>query len=191
MSKTPFKKIRLSHHDYIGVGAYFVTLRAHERKCIFGGISGGEVVLNDIGQIVNREWLRSAEIREEIVLDAYVVMPNHLHGIVIFPDKNNGERGAGCRPALQGRSSREHETRSLSTFIGQFKAVTTTAIRRLAQQPDLRVWQTRFFDRVVRNETEMNRTREYIFNNPAQWELDEENPSAMPGSVAPDGSPLL
>jgi len=188
MGRTPFKTIRLPHHDYTGAGAYFVTLCAHGRECIFGDISKGEVVLNDIGRIVEREWLRSAEIRKEIVLDAYVVMPNHLHGIVIFPAEV-----AGCRPALrnparnpaprgQPRSSREHEARSLSTFIGQFKAVTTTAIRRLAQQPDLQVWQTRFFDRVVRNETELNQTREYIFNNPAQWELDEENPSVPPDS---------
>ena len=185
MPKTPFKRIRLPQHDYTGAGAYFVTLCAHERKCIFGGISRGEAVLNDIGQIVEREWQRSAEIRKEIVLDAYVVMPNHLHGIVIFPEEKADcrtveEEGAGCRPAL--RTSREHEMRSLSTFIGQFKAVTTTAIRRLSQQPDLQIWQTRFFDRVVRNETELNRTREYIFNNPAQWEFDEENPSAAPDS---------
>lgn len=139
---------------------------------MFGSISNGEVVLNDIGQIVKREWLRSAEIRKEILLDAFVVMPNHLHGIVIFP-----EGKADCRPAL--RKSREHESRSLSTFIAQFKSVTTTAIRRLARQQDLRVWQARFYDRVLRNETELNRTREYILNNPAQWEFDDENPSIV------------
>jgi len=188
MGTTPFKAIRLPHHDYTGAGAYFVTLCAHGRKCIFGNISKGEVVLNDIGQIVAHEWQKSAEIRKEIVLDAYVVMPNHLHGIVIFPEEKAGcptsteETRAGCRPALRGRTSREHESRSLSTFIAQFKAVTTTVIRRLAQQPNLRVWQTRFFDRVLRNEMELNRTREYIFNNPAQWESDEENPSAAPDS---------
>lgn len=182
MGKTPFKRIRLPHHDYTGSGAYFVTLCAHGRNCIFGRISRGEVVFNDIGRIVDREWQRSAEIRREIVLDAYVVMPNHLHGIVIFPEERADCRPALRNPALRGlpRSSREHESRSLSTFIAQFKAVTTTAIRRLAQQPDLRVWQTRFFDRVLRNETELNRTREYIFNNPAQWESDEENPSVTP-----------
>jgi putative transposase len=179
MQKTLFKRIRLPHHDYTGVGAYFVTLCAHGRKCIFGIISNGEVVLNDIGQIVNRAWLRSAEIRKEIVLDAYVVMPNHFHGIVIFPQGKADSRPmedkkAGCRPAL--RTSREHEVRSLSTFIGQFEAVTTTAIRRLMRQPDLRVWQARFYDRILRNETELNRAGEYILKNPAQWETDEENP---------------
>ncbi len=138
------------------------------------------MVLNDIGLIVYREWLRSAEIRKEILLDAYVIMPNHLHGIVIFLEDE-----ADCRPALQKsvlqspaqlRLSRQHEARSLSTLIKQFKAVATTAIRRHVQQSDLQVWQTRFFDRVIRNETELNRIREYIFNNPAQWELDKENP---------------
>lgn len=190
MQKTPFKRIRLPHHDYTGAGAYFVTLCAHGRKCIFGEIPKGEVVLNDIGRIVEREWLCSAEIRKEIVLDAYVVMPNHLYGIVIFLEGKADCRPALRNPALRTRSSRQRESRSLSTFIAQFKAVTTTAIRRLAQQPDLRVWQTRFFDRFLRNETELNRTREYIFNNPAQWEFDKENPSVTPDSVAPDGSPL-
>jgi putative transposase len=164
-----------------------VTLCAHGRKCIFGRISNGEVVLNDIGQIVNREWLRSTEIRKEIVLDAYVVMPNHLHGIVIFQEEKADCRSretADCRPALQNsglrvRSSREHESRSLSTFIAQFKAVITTAIRRLTRLPDLRVWQARFFDRVLRDEMELNRAREYILNNPAQWESDAENPSVV------------
>jgi len=173
MPNPRFKRIRLPQHDYTGAGAYFVTLCAHERKCIFGAILSGEVVVNDIGRIVEREWLRSAEIRKEILLDTYVVMPNHLHGIVVFPEGR--EERAGCRPALRG--SREHATRSLSTFIGQFKAVTTTAIRRFAQQPGMQVWQMRFYDRVIRNETELNRTREYILNNPAQWELDEENPN--------------
>jgi putative transposase len=171
MRATPFKRIRLAHHDYTGAGAYFVTVCAYEWKSIFGEIVGGEVILNDIGRILEREWLRSGEIRKEIVLDAFVVMPNHLHAIVIFREER--EDRAGCRPALRG--SREHETRSLSTFIGQFKAVTTAVIRRFMQEPEMRVWQMRFYDRVIRNETELNRMREYILNNPAQWHLDEEN----------------
>ena len=148
------------------------------------------MVLNDIGQIVEHEWLHSAEIRKEILFDAYVIMPNHLHGIVIFIEGREEKRAdcrpleeeADCHPALR-RTSRQHKARSLSTFIAQFKAVATTSIRRLVQQPNLQVWQTRFFDRVIRSEAELNQTREYIFNNPVQWEFDKENPSATPDDL--------
>jgi REP element-mobilizing transposase RayT len=87
--------LRLAHYDYIRAGAYFITLCAFRRELLFGAIAGGEVRLSAAGQIAAEEWERSAEIRAEIELDAWVVMPNHLHGIVVITDSSAGAHGDG------------------------------------------------------------------------------------------------
>ncbi|MGH6960982.1 MAG: hypothetical protein ACREE7_10900 [Dongiaceae bacterium] len=81
------RSIRLSGYDYAQAGGYFVTLCTHRRRSLFGEIVHAEMKLNSIGKVVQAEWLRSAELRAEIVLDAFVVMPNHLHGIALIQEK--------------------------------------------------------------------------------------------------------
>lgn len=96
------RSIRLKGHDYSGPGAYFVTLCTYNRECLFGEIEDGEMRLNNMGHVVRDKWVRSADIRPGIVLDAFVVMPNHVHGIVIFGDGNTvgAHRGAPYRRAM-------------------------------------------------------------------------------------------
>ena len=83
------RSICLKGYDYRQAGTYFVTLCTYNRECLFGEVVDGEMHLNELGQIVHEEWLRSADIRPEMVLDAFVVMPNHLHGIIIITDAPN------------------------------------------------------------------------------------------------------
>jgi REP element-mobilizing transposase RayT len=81
------KSVRLSGHDYSGPGIYFVTLVTENRECLFGQVVDGEMILNDLGRIVQEEWMRSPQIRSELDMDRWIVMPNHFHGIVFIRPK--------------------------------------------------------------------------------------------------------
>jgi putative transposase len=177
--KTPFKSIRLRYLNYDEPGAYFVTLVAHERRCLFGSVSDGEVCLSASGEIVRLEWQRSAELRPRISFDAFVVMPNHFHAIVLFHTESPSARSAALRP-ITPRHRFERAPASLSSLIAGFKAATTRRIRAALQRPSLPVWQPRFYDHVIRNETDLAKIRAYIAGNPAEWRSDSENPDRVP-----------
>jgi REP element-mobilizing transposase RayT len=187
------RSIRLAGYDYAQAGAYFVTICAHERVCLFGEVSGGEMRLNEIGQIAAEEWVRSAEIRREIELDEWVVMPNHLHGIVVIvadppthgDSSSVGAHGHALAVGATGRSplrqDRPHgpPKRSLGSFIAGFKSAVTTRINTLQGTPGAPVWQRNYYEHVIRDEDDLARIREYIANNPLQWDIDKNNPTHM------------
>jgi len=171
--------IRLKDYDYSRAGAYFVTLCSFNRECILGDVVGGEVRLNDIGAIAQREWVRSSEIRSEVHLDEFVLMSNHLHGIVLILG-NDIVGATGGRPLGGNRRLPLHgpQTRSLASFISGFKASCTHSINELRASPD-RLWQRNYYEHVIRNENALNAIREYIKANPSQWQGDSENPDAI------------
>jgi REP-associated tyrosine transposase len=145
------RSIRLKHYDYAKEGMYFFTICTYKRQFLFGTVANGEMHLNDFGQIVYDEWQKTPEIRHEIQLDLLIVMPNHLHGIVIISNRNVGATGGSPFPAR---------------------------INKVRGTPEAPVWQRNFYEHVIRDEESLNRIREYILNNPAQWDLDPENPEA-------------
>ena len=109
------RSIRLPGYDYAGPGHYFVTLCTEERLCLFGDVEEGQMILNELGRIADEEWLRSAELRSEVKLNLHVVMPNHLHGLVIFqPQAPTPEPG----PVQPARARHERPKRSLSRSLG-------------------------------------------------------------------------
>jgi REP element-mobilizing transposase RayT len=168
-----FKTIRLRHFAYSETGAYSLTLVTHERQCLFGTVEDEEMYLSPYGEIVHEEWLRSAEIRPQIRLDEYVIMPNHIHAIVWIED-DLAEKSA--RSAALPRGSRERTPASVSSLMVGFKAATTRRIRESMGNPKLSVWQPRFHDHVIRSEAVLNALREYIQANPRNWNRDTENP---------------
>lgn len=170
------RSIRWADYDYRLSGLYFVTICAHERLCLFGDIVGNTVRLNAAGQAVAAEWVRSGEIRREIALDAFVVMPNHLHGIVAV---DQSVHPAGSAPGRRNRS--------LGSLINGFKAATTRRLNELRGTVGASVWQRNYYEHVVRNEGELNRIREYIALNPAKWAADRENPAAVRSSESKAG----
>jgi REP element-mobilizing transposase RayT len=100
------RSIRLPAYDYAQAGAYFVTMVTHQRQCLFGEIVGGQMRLAAYGQVVSEQWLRSALVRGEIELDAFIVMPNHIHGIVIICAQPMGVGAHGRAPQLIARRGR-------------------------------------------------------------------------------------
>ena len=102
MNRHHRRSIRLRNYDYTQCGAYFVTICTEERRCIFGQVVGGEMVVNEWGQIVAEEWEQTAIIRPNVELDAFVVMPNHVHAIIVIADDGRGGRG------MDGRGMMHH-----------------------------------------------------------------------------------
>jgi REP element-mobilizing transposase RayT len=179
--------IRLKDYVYSQNGAYFVTICTLQRECLFGEIVNGEMVSNDMGRIVVDEWEKTGLIRSNVDLDVFAVMPNHFHAIFLIHDNV----GAQCmRPEsvakatmLQTNDNRAHvsaplrrQSGSIGSVFAGFKSATTKQINMLRNNPGCPLWQRNYYERVIRNEDELSRAREYIINNPMKWELDKENP---------------
>ena len=178
------RSIRFPEYDYSQSGIYFVTICTYQKQCLFGDIQDGKMFLNHIGKIVREEWLKSSQIHQEIELDEWIIMPNHLHGILAIAkndvvnigNQTNLAQGANLAP-LRGNISRQRKPRSLSSFIGGFKSSVTKRIKAFCTQPNPRVWQRNYYESIVRDEQRLNRIREYILNNPQKWAEDPEKPA--------------
>jgi putative transposase len=173
------RSIRLGGYNYAQAGVYFVTICTFHRECLFGDIRDGKMQLNQYGRIVEGEWLWTAFLRPEIILDLYAVMPNHIHGIVIKNDVEDTLVGATRRVAPSSDTTPHPNgptSGSIGAIIGQFKSVVTKQINVLRQSPGARVWQRNYYERIVRDDDELNKVRDYIENNPLNWTDDENNP---------------
>jgi REP element-mobilizing transposase RayT len=165
------KSVRIKDYDYSQPGAYFVTICTRNRECMFGEIIDGEMVLNRFGIIVNEEWLRTAILRvwETVEIDTYIIMPNHVHGIVVI---NHGRGVLQYAPTGMLRSP----SQTIGAIIRGFKSASTKRINLSRNTPGNPVWQRNYYEHVIRDEDDLNRIRQYIFENPAHWAEDEENP---------------
>lgn len=185
------RPIRLKEYDYSQPGAYFVTICAWDRKCFFGDVINGEMELNRYGRIIEGEWLQTGNVRSNVEIDQYVVMPNHIHGILIINENNNHPATHNANTDENGvneQNDATHQNRathrvaptlgsnSLEAIMGQFKSAVTKQINRLRNTPGHPVWQRNYYEHVIRNERGLNAIREYIINNPLQWDQDENNP---------------
>lgn len=190
------RSIRLPYYDYRQNGAYFFTICTLNRECLFGHVENDTMRLNEAGHIAHNEWLRSAEMRREIALDEFVVMPNHLHGIV-FISETGGMRNDGKKAqdpatdsdgtATSARTEGVHRTplqrparASLGTFINGYKASVTKRLTALHILSGASVWQRNYYEHIIRNDDDLDRIRHYIANNPACWKDDRENPAFHP-----------
>lgn len=164
------RSIRLKDYDYAEAGGYFLTICSFKRKCIFGKVINGERYLNKIGRVVKEEWMRTIYLRKEIILDEFIIMPNHVHGIVMITESDVGATG---RSPLQTKGPKP---RSIGSFIAGFKSSATKRINKMLGTPGIPVWQRNFYEHIIRNEYDLNEIRQYILDNPRRWELDEDNP---------------
>lgn len=173
------QSIRLARYDYSQEGAYFITICTHKDRCILGRIVGEDMILNDFGRIVLREWNRSSSIRTEIELDAFIIMPNHIHGIVFIHPVG----ACGCTPEAECPDKSGVPIppgvpkRSLSSFVLGFKTAVTIQINTLRRTPGKPFWQRNFHEHVIREEGTLYQCRTYIEQNPLKWTIDKENPA--------------
>ena len=192
------RSLRLQGYDYAQAGAYFVTLCTQGRECLFGEIMDGKMLLNDAGRMVNEEWHALPQRFPTVELDAFVVMPNHVHGIIVIASSGNNPApvGAGLVPARNGATTRVAPTLgdrvapTLGDMVGAFKSrVTVKYVHGVKSNGWLschgRVWQRNYYEHIIRDEASLHRIREYIVNNPLQWALDRENPANVGTGLVP------
>jgi putative transposase len=164
--------IRLRNHDYSRMGVYFITICAYNRECLFREIANGKMRLNEYGTIIHEEWIKTGQIRRNIKLDEWIIMPNHVHFIIII----DGDGRGTARRAPTGEQFGKPTIGTIPTIIRSFKSAVTKRINELRGLPGIPLWQRNYYDHIIRNEKSMNEIREYIKFNPIQWEKDELNP---------------
>ncbi len=170
--KTPYRRknsLRKPGYDYASDGAYFVTICTHQRLHFFGEIENGEMRLSKLGEIVADCWLQIPSHHSMVDLDVYVVMPNHIHGIVII---NHDDRRGMIYHAPTTREFSKPVAKSISSIIGTFKAAVTRSVNLLPNAPETPIWQRNFHDRIIRNQREYEIIATYVENNPTLWEQD-------------------
>ncbi len=183
-NKYRIESTRLKNYDYSSDGAYFITICTKNRNHYFGEIVNAKMELTDIGKIAWEQWFLSEKIRTNIILDEFIVMPNHIHAIIVI-DNNKNQR---CRDVVHNVSTEStrknyhgnHKImsdispikKSISHMVREFKSAITRNGRKI--NPNFG-WQTRFWDHIIRNDAEFHRIKKYIIENPEKWWRDRNN----------------
>lgn len=156
------KRYRLPYFNYASSHLSFVTICTDKRVPLFGTVRNGVMHLSREGRMADESWLLIPQLCDYASLDEYVIMPDHIHGIIAI--ENPDEPRSIAAPVFAVRQ------RSVSTAVRNFKSAVTTKIRKLHDDPGCIVWQSRFYERIIRSDDALYRIREYIRNNPAAWE---------------------
>lgn len=180
------QSIRLKNYDYSQSGLYFVTICTQNRECLFGDVVDGKIKLNNIGLLINKYWKKLTD-KFPIELDEYVVMPNHMHGIIIIKQtkivgvsfmkpeikmaitKSNRHMGL-----MNQKTGLINQTPTLGLIIRYFKSKCTYEMHKNGFNNDL--WQRNYYEHIIRTENDLNKIRMYISENPNIWDRDRNNP---------------
>ena len=169
------RSIRIPGYDYAQEGWYFITICTYQREKLFGEIINKNIKLNKYGKIVYDEWIKSSKIRHEIEINEFIIMPNHLHGIIKIIGNNCGR---GYRPVAPTNTygviiPSGPYPKSIGSLIAGFKSSATKQINIIRQTPGSRIWQRNYWEHIIRDEKDLNRIRQYIINNPLKWPEDK------------------
>ena len=174
------RSIRMKGYDYAQVGAYFVTIVTLGRACLFGEIVDGVMVLNEYGKIADECWRAIPEHFPNVDLGAHVIMPNHAHGTILIRGVESllNVGAQQCCAPTPDEQDNPHKINvkpgSLGAIIRSFKSAVSYRINK--EHHITSIWQRNYYERIIRNEREMDAIWEYIENNPAAWADDDENP---------------
>jgi REP element-mobilizing transposase RayT len=188
------RSIRLRGYDYTQPGAYFITIVTYQRQHLFGEVVSGEMQLNEMGQIAHDEWLKTAQLRSYVKMyeDEFIVMPNHVHGIIWIESGEGGDipafagarrrRAPECRVPTDRRAPTDDHTErfgkpvshSIPTIVRAYKSAVTYAINAVQHQRGATLWQRNYYERVIGNEPAYENIYRYILSNPLHWEENNE-----------------
>ena len=155
------RPIRLAGYDYRQAGAYFITVCTHNRIPLFGEIQGDEMRLSEAGRIAEKVWQEIPDHFDNVDIDAFIVMPNHVHGIILITDIH-----VGARHASPLHRTHQPSKPTLGTIIGSYKSAVSKQINRSSDALGAPVWQRNYYEHVIRNETALHDIRHYIIHNP-------------------------
>ena len=170
------QSMRLPHYDYTQDGAYFVTIVTRNRLRLFGDVLCGKMVLNDIGKLVETVWLEIPSHFEYVTADAFIIMPNHVHGIILL-EGDSSKSIVGTRHAVslpKGETFGKPIAGSLSTIIRSFKSEVSRQVNLTERTHVAKLWQGRFYEHIIRNEREHQAIFDYIQANAQNWLEDSE-----------------
>jgi len=170
------KNLRLPEFDYSQNGSYFVTIVTHDRKHLFGEVVKGEVVLDEVGRMVEGVWASIPAHFPQVELGEFVIMPNHIHGIISIT--------VGARHAVPLQPNPFEEfgqpvPGSLPTIIRSFKSASSRMFHQFPNYAGDHLWQRNYYEHIIRNERDHLAIYDYILANPMNWEKDEENPHLL------------
>jgi REP element-mobilizing transposase RayT len=174
------RSIRLPCWDYAREAIYFVTVCTNRRRTILGRIGHGRMFRSPLGRIACDSWEWLGDQYRRVEIGDFVVMPNHVHGLIGLETDDEGGSRAAPTSAVRGR-------KPLGQLVGAFKTVSSKRMRAIEPALPSRVWQRGYYERVVRNEHELEAITAYIAANPQRWSHDAENPG-MTGR--PDDMPF-
>jgi putative transposase len=163
------RSIRLKGYDYSADGAYFITICVRHRECLLGEIHDGQMILNQYGAIVRDVWEGLPDRVSDIEIDEYIIMPNHFHAIISI-DKS--PESIESHKDLDIDDIKTRRKMILPKVVGRFKMLTAKTINQ-NREIEGSFWQRNYYERVIRSEEDCQIIRQYIINNPAQWEMDE------------------
>ncbi len=167
-NKYRIESVRLKGWDYSSNGAYYITICVKNRKCVFGKKTNGKLILSDLGKTAENCWREIPRHFPFVNLDEFVIMPNHIHGIIIIEktSQQSHEPNTPHEPA----SNFGPQSKNIASIIRGFKIGVTkyAVINNISFE-----WQGRYYDHIIRDENDLNRIRKYIIENPSKWETDE------------------
>jgi len=179
------RSIRMPKFDYASGGVFFVTICVKGRECLFGEVVECQMRLNEAGRLAVDCWESIAVHRRNVELDTYVVMPNHVHGLLRVAPVGATLASPSSEPAL--RVAHGPPPNSIGAIVGAFKADVSRRMNRLRLARRHSVWQRDYHDHLVRNDRALDRIRNYIAANPARWSTDPENPERVDDGAAAEG----
>lgn len=168
------RSARLPGYDYTQTGAYFITICNVGRTCLFGRVEDDVMHTSDAGAAVAACWRVLPLHFHHIALDAFAVMPNHVHGIIVI---RSDATGAGEKVITQRRPADGAMPGSIGAIIQNFKSVATRKVRQLSRYEGLPVWQRNHHEHIIRDDAALHALRHYIAENAARWAEDKENPA--------------
>ena len=169
---------RLKRYDYSQAGAYFITVCTRNHECTLGEIVDGEMRLNDAGRMVQSVWDELSTRFPALELDAFTVMPNHIHGIIVVTDSvhcDHSRKPVGALLAAPSQQGRASPAPTLGDVMRVFKSLSAIRINRMMMRTGS-LWQRNYYEHVIREEDDLDRIRQYITDNPSCWAEDENNP---------------
>jgi len=175
------RSIRLKGYDYSRAGLYFITICCQDRVCRFGDVVDGEMVLNDAGRIAHNEWMKTTEIRNNIALGEFIVMPNHIHGIIRLLGRDEFHSPDNKTPKQDDNKNNltlRSPSQTIGAIIRGYKSSVTKQINNLGDNgmgifnTPQQLWQRNYWERIIRNEKSYQRIADYIVNNPGKWHSD-------------------
>ena len=174
------RSIRLPGYDYSQPGAYFVTICTQNRACLFGEIVDGKMIVNTLGQLLTSCWSEIPAHHPYITQDAYVIMPNHIHGILYIHEHTDSTYDGGQNNQSPRESRPTGTSKALGSVVRGLKIGVTKWARQNTKIKTL--WQRGFYEHIIRNEHDLNMIREYILTNPENWKKDKLHPVFGKGS---------